>query len=105
MVQMMSPVATRFLLLIIYLGLSLLFWFQFVPPVPSSLVIFFSTVSGPPIMLVWGREALVPFCIASALFLFLLYRALLFTRRCRFYFAGALVVWLVSGLLCYAISI
>jgi hypothetical protein len=105
MIQMMSPIATRLFLLVVYLGLSLLFWFQFDPPVSPSLVILLSTVSGPPIMLVWGREALVPFCIASALFLFLLYRALLFTRRCRFYFAGALVVWLFSGFLSYAISI
>jgi hypothetical protein len=105
MVQMMSPIAPRLLLLAVYVGLSLLFWFQFAPPVPTSLVIFFSTVSGPPIRLVWGREALVPFCIASALFLFLLYRALLFSRRCRFYFAGALLVWLFSGFLSYAFSI
>jgi hypothetical protein len=56
-------------------------------------------------MLVWGREALVPFCIASALFLFMLYRALLFTGSCRFYFAGALAVWLLSGFLSYAVSI
>jgi hypothetical protein len=105
MAKMMSPIATRLLLLVVYLELSLLFWFQFVPPVPPSLVIFLSTVSGPPIILVWGHEALVPFCIASALFLFLLYRALLFSRRCRFYFAGALFVWLFSGFLSYAISI
>ena len=102
---MISPIATRLLLLAVYVGLSLLFWFQFVPPAPTSLVIFLSTVSGPPIMLVWGREALVPFCIASALFLFLLYRALLFTRRYRLYFAGALLIWLFSGFLSYAISI
>ena len=99
MAQMMSPIATRLFLLIVYLGLSLLFWFQFEPP---GLVIF---VSGPPIMLVWGREALVPYCIASALFLFLLYRALLFTRRWGFYFAGALLVWLFSSFLSYAISL
>lgn len=105
MIQVTPPIATRLLLLVGYLGLSLLFWFQFVPPVPPSLVILLSALSGPPIMLVWGREALVPFCIASALFLFLLYRALLFTRRCPFFFAGALLVWLFSGLLSYAISI
>ncbi len=105
MVRAASRLGALSLLLLAYAGLSVLFWLALVPQLSPLFVPFASSVAGPPAMLLWGREALVPFAIASTVLFFLLYRALPLQQRHRLWLAAALAVWLISGWLSYAVSI
>ncbi len=97
--------ATLSLILLVYIVLSSLFWFDAIPTPPQNAIVIASSVAGPPAMLLWGRDALLPFALATLLLFFLLYRALGLRQHYRLWFAAAVAVWLVSGFLSYAVSI
>jgi len=88
--------AVKTSLFVAYAAESLLFWFHVIPLPHAHMIWLYCLSAGPPIMMLW-REAVVPFIILSLLLLFLVNRALRFTRWSVLYFLAAGLVWLLGG--------